>query len=454
MKKLFLILLAAVLVFSSCSGEKTFEGNKDYDMTGNEDKDKPSPGNYFIYTPIIDIFTPETGEEISFLDFDGTKFIMDSGTDKAFLLSHDLLSGKTENLTNKIGFHSYSVLSDGDEFYCVHEKENEQFLICKNSAGETVDEISITLVEFEYSEDYVPQKINYRLFKSGKNIVVIEEFENGGISTISYNTETKEILDFHKNLAVPGHETIPMNGYITYVEENNGLFSIFAFEPTEGKQYTRGPSLSEKVLFSAFDGKHFVWSTESGIYFKNSAGKRIQLSETGGRFAFLGRNFIFWTDEDGKLKNYRIDKERAGGYSEFSGLEMVFSTEDIAVFKNSGPEFEEKYISVAVKRGEEPLEWADAANMAPATIAVDGYDYYCYYEKSDIIPSERQIAGKITSAYCDHSTGPRKNNQGNSAEFLGSRYAFVDGELLIEEKGEKNWYLCEKGSVLSDMNMD
>ena len=100
MKKLFLILLAAVLVFSSCQFDKEeiFEEIKGYDMVGNQSRDKPFPGNYFIYTPVIDIFTPETGREVSFLGFDGTKIIMDSGTDKAFLLSYDLLNGKTENV--------------------------------------------------------------------------------------------------------------------------------------------------------------------------------------------------------------------------------------------------------------------------------------------------------------------------------------------------------------------
>ena len=97
MKKILLILIALVLVFSSCSGKtETFEEIKGYDTFGNQSKDKPSSGNYFIYTPIIDIFTPEFGDEVSFLDFDGTKFVMDSGTDKAFLISYDLMNGKSD----------------------------------------------------------------------------------------------------------------------------------------------------------------------------------------------------------------------------------------------------------------------------------------------------------------------------------------------------------------------
>ena len=94
----------------------------------------------------------------------------------------------------------------------------------------------------------------------------------------------------------------------------------------------------------------------------------------------------------------------------------------------------------------------DEPDMAPPMIAVDGYDYYCYHGKSEVTPSKKQIRGKITSVWDDHSTGPRKNNQGNSSEFLGSRYAFVDGVLLVES-GE-NWYKCEKGSALSEINMN
>ena len=43
MKKLFLILLAAVLVFSSCQfdEEEIFEEIKGYDMVGNQSRDKP-----------------------------------------------------------------------------------------------------------------------------------------------------------------------------------------------------------------------------------------------------------------------------------------------------------------------------------------------------------------------------------------------------------------------------
>ena len=452
MKKLFLILLAAVLVFSSCQFDKKeiFEEIKGYDMVGNQSRDKPFPGNYFIYTPIIDIFTPETGGEVSFLGFDGTKIIMDSGTDKAFLLSYDLLDGKTENLSKNLGFHSSSVLFDGEDCYYIEEDGYEHILVHKNSAGETIEKIRTTTEEPEYPEDYVLPEIDFEFFRSGEKIILIKNYESGSLSTFCYNTENGEIVEHHKNSAISGHETIPINGYITYAEEKNGLYTIYSIEPENEKRERKGPSLSEKVLFSAFDGENFVWSTESGIYFKNSAGKYIQLCEKGGRFALLGRNFIFWADEDGKLKNYRIDKSREGEYYGFSGLEMVFASEDIAVFKNGGEEFEEKFVSVAIKRGEEPLEWAEAADMAPSMVAVGGFGYYCYHEDSRITPSEHQISGKITSAWCYPSTGPKKNGQSNSTEFLGSRYAFVDGELLIEEKGGKTWYLCKKGLALSE----
>ena len=102
MKRLFFVFLALVFILSACSPEEPVKENGSYNIFGNIDKDKPSAGNYFIYTPIIDIFTPENAGEVSFLGFDGTKFIMDSGTDKAFLLSYDLLTGESENLTNNL----------------------------------------------------------------------------------------------------------------------------------------------------------------------------------------------------------------------------------------------------------------------------------------------------------------------------------------------------------------
>ena len=460
LKRIFLILIALVLFFSSCQvdgkhDEAVFEEIKGYDMVGNQRREKPSAGNYFIYTPIIDIFTPELGEEISFLDFEGTKFIMDSGTDKAFLLSYDLLNGKTENLTKKLGFHSEYVFFDGEDYYYIDNDGLEYFLVHKNSAGETIETIQTTTEEAEYPEDYVLPKIDFDFFRSGKKIILIKNYESGSLSTFCYNTENGEIVEHHKNSAVPGHETVPINGHITYVEEKNGLYTIYSIEPENEKREKKGPALSEKVLSSAFDGKYFVWSTESGIYYRNSAGKTVQLSEKSGKFAFLGRNFIFWTDEDGKLKNYRIDKSREGEYYGFSGLEMVFVTEDIAVFKNGGEEFEEKYVSVAVKRGEEPLSLKEATDEAPFTVAVDGYTYYCFFGGSGgVVPTEKQISGKITSVYYDSSTSPRKNDQSNDSLFLGARYAFVDGELLLENINGKGWYKCKKSWALSEMDLD
>ena len=141
MKKILFLVFALALIFSSCA-EKEIEENEPvsktsgYDMLGDTTSKKPSLGNYYIYTPIIDIFTPKEGKELSFLDFDGTKFITDSGTDKAFLLSYDLYDGKTENLTDKLGFHSSEVVSDGENYYFIGESENEPVLIHKNQNGE------------------------------------------------------------------------------------------------------------------------------------------------------------------------------------------------------------------------------------------------------------------------------------------------------------------------------
>lgn len=454
MKKLIFSFLALVLVFSSCAAEEPFEENVFRNPFGNLQKNKPSAENYFIYTPIIDIFTPEIGEKISFLGFDGTKFIMDSGADKAFLLSHDLLTGESENLTNKLGFHSENVFSDGENYYHIENEESENYLVIQNSEGETTEKTLTTTEEAEYEEGYVPQEIDFSFFKSGEKTILIRTFESGAISTFCYDTETGEITEHHKNLAIPGHETIPTNGYITYVEEKDGLYTLFAFKPEKGKQYTRGPKSSDMIISSAFDGEHFVWSTENGIFYKPVSGKAVQISEQSGDFAFLARNFVVFSNGE-KLVLYRIDKNYEGGFDDFSGLKFVYADENVAVFKNPEGIFGEEYLSISIKRDEEPKRLADAADEGPFTIAVDGYLYYCFFESSGgIVPTEEQISGKITSVYHDSSTCPRKNNQSNDTWFLGARYAFVDGTLLLENINGKGWYKCEKSWALSEMNLD
>ena len=461
MKKILFLVFALALIFSSCA-EKKIEENEPisktfgYDMLGDTTSKKPSLGNYYIYTPIIDIFTPKEGEEISFLDFDGTKFITDSGTDKAFLLSYDLYDGKTENLTNKLGFHSSEVVSDGENYYFIGESENKPVLIHKNQNGELIQEIYLTTEEAEYlTEDHSLPKINYSLFKDGKNIVIIKEYENGGIGALCYNTENGEISESYKNPALYGHETVPTDGYITYVEKNKNGFSLFAFKPSEGKQYYRGPSSDKMITFSAFDGNNFVWSTESGIFYKPLSGKTVQISENGGKFAYLAKNFIYWLDEDKNLCIYRIDKDYFGNFEIIKNAEFVFVDENIAVFKNLGEDYGEKYISLAVKRSEEPLELMQAADEGPFTIAVDGYLYYCFFEGSGgTVPTEKQISGKITSVWSDSSTCPRKDDQTNDSWFFGARYAFVGGELLLENINGIGWYKCEKSWALSEMNPD
>lgn len=451
MKKLFLFLIASVMLFSSCAGEVEHpEEAGGYDISGNQSKDKPSPGNYFIYTPIIDIFTPESGGEVSFLDYDGTKFIMDSGTDKAFLLSYDLSNGKTENLTNSLGFHSEDIFLDGRDYYYIDNDGSEFFIVHKNSAGETIEKIRTTTEEAEYPEDYVLPEIDFEFFRSGEKIILIKNYESGSLSTFCYNTENGEIIEHHKNSAVSGHETVPTNGYVTYVEEKNGLYTIYSLEPESEKREKKGPSVSEKVLFSAFDGEHFVWSTESGIYYKNSSGKYIQVSESGGRFFSSEGERIYWTSPEGNLRCHYIETEEAFELQLMTGLRLIYSDEEIAVFECENEKFREKYLSLSIERVEKPLSSIGAAGEAPFCIRVDNCDYFCFFEGSGgIIPSDEQISGKITSVWCDSSTGPKKNDQSNDIWFFGSRYAFIDGVLYLENINGKGWYKCEKADDIS-----
>ncbi len=458
MRRILLVLFALVFVLSSCA-EKEIpketekpEETSNYDMLGDTESKKPSAGNYYIYTPVIDVFTPKTEGEISFLDFDGTKFIMDSGTDKAFLLSYDLFDGKTENLTDKLGFHSEHVFFDGKNFCSIEDDGYEYYLVLRNSEGEMTEKIRTRTEEAEYGENYVLPEVDFDFFRSGEKIILIKCYEDGGINTYCYDFETREIIEHHKNLALSGHKTIPANGYVTYAEENNGLFTLFAFEPEKDKKPFRGPVLTEKVICSTFDGTNFVWSTESGIFYRPSFGKTVQISEQEENFALLGRNFVVYSTGE-KLALYRLDKNREGCYS-YSGLEFVYADESIAVFKNPEGIFGEEYLSVSIKRGEEPLELADAADMGPSTVAVDGYLYYCFFEGSGVVPTERQISGKINSLWDYPSTCPRKNDQTSDSWFFGARYAFVDGNLLLENINGKGWYKCEKSWALSEMNFN
>lgn len=452
MKRLAAIFLCLVLL-CSCSSVKE-QPVQSSGPLGTYIKDSPSAGNYFTYTPIIDIFSPEIGEDASFLDFDGRNFYMDSAFDKSIVFSYNIESRQKENLTNAIGFHSENFLSDGENcYYIKNDENNEPWLLCRNiSSGEEKSLVLLQKEEYEYEESANPSEAKYSLYKSGGFIIAVKSFENGGITAFFYNPESGE-TGYSKTSALSGHESIPVNGYFTYVEKTEKGFSLFAVSPRKGKSSVRGPVSDNEIISSAYDGKTFVWATDEGIFCKS--GKNIvHITDEARSFAFLGRNFVLWKTKSGTVGLYRIDSAYTGGFNKLPVSELVYADENSAVFRTEGGAFGEEYISVQIKVGEEPLYLKDAADRAPYTIAVDGYLYYCFMEPSGITPTEKQISGKITSAWDDGSTVPRRNNQANGSWLLGRQYAFADGELLLSNETGKAWYICKKSYTLSEMKFD
>ena len=278
--------------------------------------------------------------------------------------------------------------------------------------------------------------------------------------TGTYNIETKEFFDITGTAVFYPIERngLAINGYETFIEEKNGSFLLYAMDYENPDKRIQGPLLKSEAVFSAYDGENFYWSCSEGLFIRKN-GKDKLIADYCGKFALLADNFIIWPDsENEKIGLYRIDKDYTGGYTGFPGLSVVMASDEIIVFKNENPNLGEEYLSITIKRSQEPNYDEKPVDAGPYSIVVDGYLYYCYYENSHITPEENQIKGKITSVYDDLSTCPRRNDQANIIEFLGKRYAIVDGELLLEDtlgSGENPitvWYKCTKSWELSEIN--
>lgn len=444
MKKFAVILLCLGLLCSCSTGnDKTFSGNS---PDGSYVKDKPSAGNYFTYTPVIDIFSPELGESAVFLDFDGKNLYFDTASDKSFIFSFDIENREKENLTNILGFQSEIFLSDGENCYYIKDgTDGIPRLMSKNhSSGE---EKELMILE----NDFAVSNANYSLYKSSGYIIAVKFLENGGTAALFYDFENGK-TEYIKDSALSGHESIPTNGWFTYAEKSEDGFHLYAASPKNSESIISGPVSDTEILSSAYNGKTFVWATSEGIFCR-SGNENIRVTDAARSFAFLGRNFILWASKD-KIGLYRIDSDYHGGFNQFKSAELVFADENAAVFRSGDPGLGEEYISIQMVVGEEALYLKDANDQAPYTIAVDGYLYYCFFEPSGITPTEKQISGKITSARDDGSTVPRRNDQSNDLWFIGRQYAFVDGKLLIENETGKAWYICKKSHALSEMNFD
>ena len=250
-----------------------------------------------------------------------------------------------------------------------------------------------------------------------------------------------------ENENFPNQSTVSVNGFTTFVSEEGGIFSLFAVSSEYPDKAISGPVSSDEIVFSAFDGEYFVWSSEEGLFFGKAKGEATFIDDYCGKFTVLAENFVVWPSAE-EICLYRFDAGYTGKYDGFSAPELVYADENTAIFKDGG-----EYVSFCIERVEEPDYMKDTDNTAPSTVAVDGYLYYCFFEGSGAAPEDEQICGKINSVYDNISTCPRKNDQTNDFYFFGSEYAFVDGELLLRGRQKDIWYKCEKSWALDEMQI-
>lgn len=442
MKKILALFLALVMLFSfsACSESDV----PDSGMTCQKSTAKPSSGNYFCYVPIIDLFSPGLGD-VHFSDYDGVSFVssqysMPTGAeDESSEKASFIINGETCE-SEKLGFFKSKLLFENGNYYYIGFGKNSEPAVFERNENGSESEL------FSFPNDSVAEI--YRSF--------------GYIISASYSDD-RPVINFH-NIAsgnlftYEGEEhgafagvTFTMNGCFVY-QSGEKLIGINPEKPNREYVIRIGP---EKAKQAVFDGENFLWMNEDGIFIKEKNGETLCITEEAEYFAFLGGDFVYWySPKNTKLELYRPSYKSNGGYVTLSPLEFVFANEEVAVFRNHDSFPEGEYISVKIKRFEESLEFMDAPDMGPDTVAADGYLYYCFREDAGTIPEDAKYDGYITSVYDDQSSSPRRNGQTNYYIFLGSPYIFNGEELLIGlRKGDKFiWYRCEKSHALSEIN--
>ena len=80
-------------------------------------------------------------------------------------------------------------------------------------------------------------------------------------------------------------------------------------------------------------------------------------------------------------------------------------------------------------------------NSPPAMVRINGREYHIWFEYSDLIPSEDEICGTITSV-TEYGSPFTADDQANFSDALGKPYAIVDGQMLLRIKWMR-WVICD-----------
>lgn len=80
-----------------------------------------------------------------------------------------------------------------------------------------------------------------------------------------------------------------------------------------------------------------------------------------------------------------------------------------------------------------------AENRCPCAVMLEGEQYLCFFDKSEVIPNDSQITGTIKSDVVETSM-PSENEQCNFPAGVDQPYAIIDGTvyLCIDDV----WYVC------------
>ena len=74
-------------------------------------------------------------------------------------------------------------------------------------------------------------------------------------------------------------------------------------------------------------------------------------------------------------------------------------------------------------------------------VRINSREYHIWFEYSDLIPSEDEICGTITSV-TEYGSPFTADDQANFSDALGKPYAIVDGQMLLRIKWMR-WVICD-----------
>lgn len=80
-----------------------------------------------------------------------------------------------------------------------------------------------------------------------------------------------------------------------------------------------------------------------------------------------------------------------------------------------------------------------AENRCPCAVMLEGEQYLCFFDKSEVIPNDSEITGTIKSDVVETSM-PSENEQCNFPAGVGQPYAIIDGTVYL--RIDDVWYVC------------